>query len=92
MAEIDKLLPGGYTNKAFGETVGCSHSMASRVVTGKRTPSVDLIETISEKYGIPMSALLAARKKGSEAFGELMQKKVVRPANAAAKRAAKASS
>lgn len=91
MSDIATLLPGGYTNQAFGDTIGCSHSMASRMVNGKRIPSLDLIQTISEKYGIPLTSLVNARKKGGEAFGELLQRKIVRPANAAAKRASKAS-
>lgn len=76
----------GYTNRELGEAIGCSHSMASRIVTGQRMPSIDLIEKISETFGIPIKTLLDARKKSDVAFGELMQRKVVRPANAAAKR------
>jgi transcriptional regulator with XRE-family HTH domain len=89
---MDKTVPfpNGYTNEELGDSIGCSHSMASRIVSGKRMPSVDLIEKIGVVYGIPINTLLAARRKGVEAFGELMQVKIVRPAKAREKRAAKA--
>lgn len=87
---MEALFPEGYTNMQFGQLVGCSHSMASRVVNGKRVPGIEAIEKISEVFGIPLQTLLDARRKGAEEFGKLMQKRVVRPADVSAKRAAKA--
>lgn len=81
MTKTSTALQGGYTNQAFGDAIGCSHSMASRIVTGKRMPSIDLIERISETFGIPLKTLLSARHKGVEEFGRVMQRQVVAPAN-----------
>lgn len=87
MSETATPFEGGYTNRELGEAIGCHHSMASRIVTGQRLPSIDLIDKISTAFGIPMKPLLDARKKGAAEFGSLMQRKIVRPANASAKKA-----
>jgi transcriptional regulator with XRE-family HTH domain len=70
--------PSYYTNVAFGEAVGCHHSMASRIVNGKRLPSVELMERISAAYGVSMEEMLDARRKGAPSFGRLMQRRIVR--------------
>jgi transcriptional regulator with XRE-family HTH domain len=70
-----------YTNVAFGEAVGCHHSMASRIVNGKRLPSIELMERIAASYDVSMDEMLDARRKGAAAFGRLMQRKIVRAVN-----------
>ena len=69
------------TNQQFGERIGCHHSMASRIRAGKRMPGPDLIQRISEEYGIPLKTLMEARKKGEEAMGALIRRKIFDPAN-----------
>lgn len=88
---FEDRFPGGYNNRLFGEAIGCTHSTASRIVNGNRLPSLELVHRISEVFGVPMQELLTARRKGLPSFGELMQRRVVRPANRAGKHAAKVS-
>lgn len=68
--------PTPLTNQEFADAVGCHHSMASRIRGGKRLPGLPLVESISKAYGIPVASLLAARKKGEDAFGEFITKKI----------------
>ena len=79
--------PNVLTQREFGERIGCTHSMASRVLNGKRLPSFHLMEAIEREFGVPMKDQLAARRKGMEAYGALMQRRVVAATNAAARRA-----
>lgn len=64
------------TNQEFADAIGCHHSMASRIRGGKRLPGLPLVESMSKVYGIPVNRLLAARKKGEEAFGEFVTKQI----------------
>lgn len=68
------------TNQQFGERIGCHHSMASRIRAGKRMPGPNLIQRISEEYGIPLKQLMDARKRGEEAMGSLIRRKIFAPA------------
>lgn len=60
----------------FGRRVGYHFSMASRILTGNRLPSVDKIAKIHEIYGIPMDELVEAHQKGAEHFGPWLWAKV----------------
>lgn len=53
----------------FGRRVGYHFSMASRILTGNRLPSVDKIAKIHKVYGIPMDELVDAHQKGAAHFG-----------------------
>lgn len=72
-------------NVAFGQAVGCHHSMASRILNGKRLPSADLMARIAAAYNLDLNELHKARAKGAPAFGAYLQRTVIRPANRAAK-------
>lgn len=61
------------TNEEFGTKVGCHHSMASRLRSGKRLPGVVLMGRISKAYRIPMDDLMAAHRKGPKAFARLLK-------------------
>lgn len=63
------------TNQEFGDRVGCHHSMASRLRSGKRLPGVDMMVRISEEFAIPIKELVHARQQGREAMGELLRKR-----------------
>lgn len=62
------------TNEEFGRKVGCSHSMASRLRSGKRLPSLQLINRIADAYGIDPTPLVRAHKRGAESFGRALRK------------------
>lgn len=64
------------TNQEFADAVGCHHSMASRIRGGKRLPGLPLVEKMSEVYGIPLKSLLAERRKGEEAFGDFVTRRI----------------
>lgn len=64
------------TNEQFAQKVGIHHSMASRIRSGDRLPSLPVIDRISKEYGIGMSTLVAARLQGSEAFSALVRRRI----------------
>ncbi len=74
-------MPNAITNVEFGRRVGCSHSMASRIINGHRLPSIDVIERIRAEYDVDLDAMLDARRQGAQAFGVLMREQVIAPAN-----------
>jgi transcriptional regulator with XRE-family HTH domain len=63
------------TNQEFADNTGITHSMASRLRSGKRLPSAKLMGRISSAYGIPANELLAAHAKGAPAMGALLRKR-----------------
>lgn len=63
------------TNEAFGKKVGCHHSMASRLRSGKRLPGVALMGRISKAFSIPLEDLMKAHQKGGVAFAKLLAKR-----------------
>jgi transcriptional regulator with XRE-family HTH domain len=78
------------TNKAFGDRIGITHSMASRIRNGKRAPGLATIEAISKEYGISLKTLIDAKNRGDEAFGRLITTKIFDPVEKAEKAAEKA--
>ncbi len=78
------------TNQQFGDRIGCHHSMASRIRSGDRMPGPNLIQRISEEYGIPMKTMMDARNRGEEAMGRLIRARCFAPVEKAEKEAAKA--
>ena len=61
------------TNQELGDLIGCTHSMASRLRSGKRLPGLDTLERIQREFGIPWDTLIAARAKGQAEFGKVFR-------------------
>lgn len=66
------------TNAQFGRRIGVTHSMASRIRSGARLPSIDVMDAIGREFGISWDALLNARRRGNQAFSALIRKRVFR--------------
>jgi len=64
------------TNEQFAQRVGIHHSMASRIRSGDRLPSLRVIKAISDNYGIPMRTLVDARLAGAATFSEILRRRV----------------
>lgn len=62
------------TNEEFGQKVGCSHSMASRLRNGQRLPSLQLLTRIATKFNVDPAPLIRAHARGAESFGRALQK------------------
>jgi len=63
------------TNQEFGERVGVTHSMASRIRSGHRLPSTGVLVRIHEQFGVPLQELMDAHQNGCEAFGRLIRER-----------------
>lgn len=61
------------TNQEFGERIGVGHSMASRIRSGQRLPSVAVMKRISEEFDLPLETLVLRHEQGPEAFGKLIR-------------------
>lgn len=57
-------MPSPLSNEEFGRRVGVSHSMASRIRTGKHRPSLEVAARISAEFGVPLAAVVAACLEG----------------------------
>lgn len=66
----------GITNQQFADALGIHFSMASRLFSGHRLPSADLIYRIHQVYGIPLEDLHAARDKGGTALRDLLRDRI----------------
>lgn len=66
------------TNEEFGNRIGVSHSMASRIRNGRRLPGTQVLWAIHREFGIPVEELMAAHQDGPTAFGELISGRVDR--------------
>lgn len=66
------------SNQQFAQDVGCHHSMASRLMSGDRLPSLDMLHRISEAYGIERDQLVDHSLEGAEAFGRFLRSKLGR--------------
>lgn len=64
------------TNDELGRRIGCSHSMASRLRSGKRLPSLQLMHRISDELHVDESVLIRAHKRGPESFGRTLRKAI----------------
>lgn len=64
------------TNDAFAQALGIHFSYASRLRSGQRLPSVELLYKISKHFDIPLEELHRAHKRGAESFGRLLRKRV----------------
>jgi transcriptional regulator with XRE-family HTH domain len=61
------------TNKQLGDAIGVSESMASRLRSGKRLPSITTIVALSEYLKVSHAELVVAYTGGKERFGELIR-------------------
>lgn len=71
-------------NQEFGDAIGVHFTMASRIRSGQRLPSLRVCEKIAEVYKIPLTTLLAARREGPEVFSVLIRRRVFKEGNEAA--------
>ncbi len=65
------------SNQEFARAVGISVSMASRLRSGVRLPSADLIDRISGYFNLPVQEVYDARRKGPQAFGRWLREAVI---------------
>lgn len=61
------------TNREFGDRIGVSPSMASRIRNGDRLPSLRVLQAIHEEFGTPVDKLLGEASQGPEQFGQLVR-------------------
>lgn len=52
------------TNEEFGAEIGVSFTMASKIRSGSRRPSIKVMSQISQKYHLPLIELVEAHAKG----------------------------
>lgn len=71
-------------NQDFGDSIGVHFTMASRIRSGQRLPSLKVCERISEVYKIPLKTLLDARRLGKAEFSALIRKRVFKEDQVAA--------
>lgn len=64
------------SNAEFGQLIGVSHSMASRIKSGDRLPSVGTLSRIHEVLDIPLDTLVLAHRRGPESFGRLIRSRL----------------
>lgn len=67
------------SNREFGEPLGISISMASRIRQGKRLPSTHVLNEIAKRYKLPLEDLHAAYEKGADEFGHYIRKNCLIP-------------
>lgn len=46
------------TNQQVGSLIGVTHSAASRLLTGDRTPSIPTMKRIAKAFGVPLETVL----------------------------------
>lgn len=63
-------------NSDFAQQIGCGVSMASRLRSGERLPSIRLMARIAVVYGVSMQDLADAHNAGGEAFSQLLRDRV----------------
>lgn len=70
---------GRMTNEEFGERVDCHYSMASRLRTGARLPSRDLLRRIIAEFGLDRMEAYDAYDQGRDGFSRYIRDKVFEP-------------
>ncbi len=64
------------TNDQLAARLGVSRSMASRVRSGQRLPSVRTMYAIHAEFGLSLDELVAAHIQGSAKFSALLRAKL----------------
>jgi transcriptional regulator with XRE-family HTH domain len=75
------------SNQDFAEAIEISNSMASRIRSGGRMPSAEILDRIASFYEIPLETLFDARRQGREAFGRWLRDNLLGDTPATAARA-----
>jgi transcriptional regulator with XRE-family HTH domain len=57
------------TNREFGDAIGVSSSMASRIRNGHRLPGVNTLTLLSKYLSVDLARLHATYSQGSRVFG-----------------------
>lgn len=63
-------------NHAFADAVGCNYTMASRLRSGNRRPSADMMARICKAYELDEGEALRAHAQGPEVFSAWLREKV----------------
>lgn len=66
------------SNPDFAVGAGVSESMASRLLNGKRLPSISVMNQIEKSFGIDIASQTAAYAKGADAYGKLLRAELAR--------------
>ena len=64
------------TNHAFANKVGCNYTMASRMRSGKRRPSAEMLSRICTAYGLDEGEALRTWAQGADTFSAWLRDKV----------------
>lgn len=68
--------PVSESNAGFAQRVGCNHTMASRLRSGHRMPSTDMLIRICGAYGLDKVEALDRYAAGSESFSAWLRDKI----------------
>lgn len=69
------------TNREFGENIGVSHSMASRIRSGDRLPGVRTLTLLAKALDTDPGHVLDLYAQGPAAFGDWVRKRELELAN-----------
>jgi transcriptional regulator with XRE-family HTH domain len=72
------------SNTEFGDRIGVTHSMASRIRSGQRLPSRKVALAMHREFGWPLELILDTAEEGPEEFGKFIRTKLEVEARAAA--------
>lgn len=64
------------SNTSFASKVGCNHTMASRLRSGHRMPSPDMLLRICKAYDLDEGEALRTYGEGAVAFSAWLRQKV----------------
>lgn len=64
------------SNTTFARRVGCNHTMASRLRSGERMPSTDMLIRICDAYELDKTVALDKYGKGREAFSAWLRESI----------------
>jgi transcriptional regulator with XRE-family HTH domain len=63
-------------NHQFADAVGCNYTMASRLRSGNRRPSADMLARICRAYNLDEGEALRKHAEGPEALSAWLREKV----------------
>lgn len=66
------------TNPELAERLGIHYTMASRLLNGKRLPSLQLMARIESELGWSMAAQTKARLQGADVYSAALRKHLAR--------------
>lgn len=77
--KLDNGTMARMTNEEFGARVGCHYSMASRLRSGERLPSRDLLRRIIDVFELDRTEAYLAYDQGARAFSAYLRDTVLEP-------------